>query len=64
MLVHCGFVALIHSNQVSVVFVALAESLTATAEVPGERFLTCTQRYGTQKKNSMHATSQPLLTTS
>ena len=36
--------AILHSKQVSVVFVALAESLTTTAEVPGERFPTRAQR--------------------
>ena len=45
-LVHCEIVALLHSKQVSV---ALAESLTATAEVSGERFWTRTQRYATLK---------------
>ena len=30
---HCEFVALLHSKQVRVVFVALAESLTATDDV-------------------------------
>ena len=39
---HSEFVALLHSKQVTVVFVALAESLTATAE---DRFSTRTQRY-------------------
>ena len=66
-LVHCEFVALLHSKQVGVVFVALAESLTATAEVAGERFSTRTQRYVTQKfsraSRGMEVASQPLLTT-
>ena len=41
--------ALLHSKQVSIVFVALVESLTATAEVPEECFSTHTQSYVMQK---------------
>ena len=37
-LMHCEYAVLLHCGQVSVVFVALAESPTATAGVSRERF--------------------------